>query len=121
MLFDADSEEGKKITPQSVAPESEQEPNESRRSVLIISKLEKYISEDESLMCSPPRLWKALTDAINDKNMETATEAKSAVEDAQRELRRVREQKGETYIPRFFEQRNGRWVPKFKYARLLVP
>lgn len=89
VLFDADSEEGKKITPQSVAPESEQEPNESRR------------------------LWKALTDAINDKNMETATEAKSAVEDAQRELRRVREQKGETYIPRFFEQRNGRWVPKF--------
>ncbi|TDL28969.1 oxysterol-binding protein family [Rickenella mellea] len=89
VLFDAESDAGKRITPKYTPPEEEQEPNESRR------------------------LWKALTDAINEKNMEAATEAKSAVEDAQRIERRKREQNGEEFVPRFFEIRNGRYVPKF--------
>ncbi|KZS90261.1 Oxysterol-binding protein [Sistotremastrum niveocremeum HHB9708] len=87
VLFDAQSKEAK-IAPKSVAPESEQEPNESRR------------------------LWQRLTEAIAAKDMEAATEAKSAVEDAQRDSRRQREENGEKHIPRFFELKDGRWQPK---------
>lgn len=58
------------------------------------------------------RLWSALTQAIIAKDMEAATAAKSAVEDAQREKRRVMEEKGKKHIPRFFELKGGRWVPK---------
>lgn len=69
-------------------PLDEQEPNESRK------------------------LWSGLTDAIYAKDMEAATESKSKVEEAQREDRRKREEHGEKHLPRFFEQRGGRWVPK---------
>lgn len=44
--------------------------------------------------------------------MELATKAKSAVEDAQREERKKREESGIAHVPRFFEYRDGRWVPK---------
>ena len=44
--------------------------------------------------------------------MEAATEAKSAVEDAQRELRRQMEERGTKYTPRFFQLHDGRWEPK---------
>ena len=45
--------------------------------------------------------------------MEAATEAKAAVEDAQRDLRKKREESGEQHVPRFFEQNKaGQWVPK---------
>lgn len=44
--------------------------------------------------------------------MEAATEAKSAVEDAQRELRRQMEENGTKHSPRFFQLRDGRWEPK---------
>ena len=67
----------------------EQEPNESRR------------------------LWARLTRAIVAKDMDAATEAKSAVEDAQRDQRRRMEERGEVHVPRFFHLRDGRWVPKF--------
>ncbi|THH17191.1 hypothetical protein EW146_g3570 [Bondarzewia mesenterica] len=85
-LFDVDKE-GQKLAPKWVAPEDEQEPYESRR------------------------LWSALTQAILLKDMEAATEAKSAVEDAQRERRR-REEPAEAHHARFFELRGGRWEPK---------
>jgi len=91
VLFDA-MKDGQNVAPKFVPPESEQEPNESRR------------------------LWLAVTNAIVSKDMEAATEAKTAVEDAQRELRRKREESGEQHVPRFFELRDGRWVPK-----LIVP
>jgi hypothetical protein len=87
VLFDA-VKDGQTICPKWVAPEQEQEPYESRR------------------------LWQRLTNAINDKDMEAATDAKSAVEDAQREERRKLEEKGAKHVPRFFETRDGRWVPK---------
>jgi hypothetical protein len=48
--------------------------------------------------------------------MEAATAAKTAVEDAQRESRRKREEAGERYVPRFFEYRDRRWVPKLVYV-----
>jgi hypothetical protein len=62
------------------------------------------------------RLWRRLTQAIQDKDMEAATEAKSAVEDAQREVRRKREEAGEAHQPRFFHLRDGRWLPKLTYV-----
>jgi hypothetical protein len=46
--------------------------------------------------------------------MEQATVAKTAVEDAQREQRRQREETGEVYVPRFFEKVGGRWLPKIQ-------
>jgi hypothetical protein len=55
-----------------------------------------------------------LTEAIISKDMERATVAKTAVEDAQREQRRQREERGEAYTPRFFEKVGGRWQPKIK-------
>lgn len=50
--------------------------------------------------------------------MERATTAKTAVEDAQREERRKREENGIVHVPRFFEKVNGRWEPKLKYEFL---
>ncbi|KAL0945544.1 hypothetical protein HGRIS_014705 [Hohenbuehelia grisea] len=87
VLFDA-VKDGQNVSPKWVAPDDEQEPNESRR------------------------LWRNLTQAINAKDMEAATDAKSAVEDAQREERRKREEKGDTHVPRFFELKDGRWTPR---------
>ncbi|KAL6305646.1 Oxysterol-binding protein [Sparassis latifolia] len=89
VLFDA-SKDGMKIAPKCVAPEEEQEPNESRR------------------------LWTKLTRAIVSKDMDAASKEKIAVEESQRELRRRRDESGEDYIPRFFMQKDGRWVPKIR-------
>lgn len=86
-LFDAGTMAA--AAPKYVHPEEQQEPNESRR------------------------LWKDLTKAIADKNMDAATEAKTIVEETQRDLRRKREESGQHYVPRFFECRDGRWMPKF--------
>lgn len=69
------------------------------------------MADDRTWMRS---LWNDLTQAIEERNMERATEAKSAVEDAQRELRRKREESGEKFISRYFERRDGRWEPKLK-------
>jgi len=92
VLFDA-VKDGQNISPKWVPSESEQEPNESRR------------------------LWAGLTEAIISKDMERATVAKTAVEDAQREQRKQREDTGEVYMPRFFEKVDGRWVPKIKLPK----
>ena len=73
-------------------------------------------SNDNFLRSRLIRLWSDLTTAINEKNMEAATDAKAAVEDAQRDLRKKREESGEQYVPRFFENQNGRWMPKFRYV-----
>ena len=87
VLFDA-HKDGQKIAPKWVAPEDEQEANESRR------------------------LWTRLTRAIVAKDMDAATEAKTAVEESQREARRRMEERGDVHVPRFFHLRDGRWVPK---------
>ena len=75
-----------------MAPEDQQDPNESRR------------------------LWKDLTEAIINKDMDGATTSKTAVEEAQREHRRKLEEKGEKHVPRFFEEKNGGWVPKLEFV-----
>ncbi|KAH7884003.1 hypothetical protein F5I97DRAFT_1897391 [Phlebopus sp. FC_14] len=93
VLFDA-GKDGQHVAPKYVPPEAEQEHYESRR------------------------LWHRLTQAIEAKDMEAATEAKCAVEDAQRELRRRREESGEKFVPRYFELREGRWEPKLRCVLL---
>ncbi|KAJ6569525.1 hypothetical protein B0H19DRAFT_1350610 [Mycena capillaripes] len=87
VLFDA-VKDGHKVAEKQVPPEDQQEANESRR------------------------LWRDLTRAIIAKDMEAATDAKTAVEDAQREQRRKLEESGGKHVPRFFELRDGRWMPK---------
>ncbi|GLB36622.1 putative OSBP family protein [Lyophyllum shimeji] len=87
VLFDA-IKDGQNVCPKWVPPEEEQESNESRR------------------------LWRDLTAAIGKKDMEAATIAKSAVEDAQRERRKKLDENGEKHEPRFFTFRNGRWEVK---------
>jgi len=87
VLFDAHGKDSA-VAEKCVAPTAEQDPNESRR------------------------LWQKLTDAILASDMEAATEAKTAVEDAQRETRRKREESNEKHIPRYFDLQDGRWIPK---------
>ena len=82
-LFDV-QKDGSAIAPKWVAPEDEQEPYESRR------------------------LWRDLTRALGAKDMDAATNAKGAVENAQRELRAA----GAKHTTRFFELRDNRWAPR---------
>ncbi|KAG9310320.1 hypothetical protein JVU11DRAFT_9444 [Chiua virens] len=105
VLFDV-AKDGQNIAPKYVAPEDEQEPYESRRYVIPRRIVRAVI---ERVLC---RLWQKLTEAIVAKDMEAATRAKTAVEDAQRDLRRRRDENGEVFVPRFFELRKGRWCPK---------
>lgn len=86
-LFDASTA---KVTQKTIAPESEQEWNESRR------------------------LWTKVTAAIRKKDLDAATDAKTAIEDAQRESTREREEKGEKWHPRFFELDDDEWRPKIR-------
>lgn len=60
------------------------------------------------------RLWSDVTAAIKAKDLDAATDAKTKIEDAQRETARQRDEKGEKHAPRFFELRDGWWYPKFQ-------
>jgi oxysterol-binding protein-related protein 8 len=92
VLFDA-VKDGQNLASNWVPPEDQQEPNESRR------------------------LWTHLTQAINAKDMEAATDAKLRVEEAQRESRKKLEESGKKHVPRFFVQKDGRWVPKIEMPK----
>jgi len=78
-----------KVTQKSVAAESEQGEFESRR------------------------LWSKVTAAILAKDLDAATTAKSAIEDHQRELAHQREQKGETFVPKYFKLVGDEFQPNF--------
>jgi hypothetical protein len=53
--------------------------------------------------------------------MDAATDAKSKVEDAQREEAKKREETGQHWTPRFFEQtKDGLWIAKIKYTSILI-
>lgn len=58
------------------------------------------------------RLWSKLTSAIKARDMDKATEEKTLVEDNQRQIAREREERGETWHPRFFDEVNEDY--KFK-------
>lgn len=74
-MFDADKAEAQQKI---IAPEAEQEENESRR------------------------LWSGVTSAIKRNDQEAATDEKSAIEDHQREIARQREETGEKWSPKYF-------------------
>ncbi|GAA5885622.1 hypothetical protein JCM16303_001487 [Sporobolomyces ruberrimus] len=90
-LFDAHNAS---LTEKSVTPEAQQQPNESRR------------------------LWSRVTQAIKQNDIDAATDAKTAIEDAQRESARLREEKGEKFVPKFFKlSEKGEWRPNFTLPR----
>ena len=133
VLFDV-AKDGTKIAPKYVPPEDEQEPYESRRYVSSLHRFHDHFLTSltsrihhSSMLASyflfsktTHRLWSKLTTAIVAKDMERATEAKSAVEERERELRRLREESGQHHTQRFFAQnKDGRWIPKFTCVALL--
>ncbi|TKY88149.1 hypothetical protein EX895_002859 [Sporisorium graminicola] len=71
-----------------VIPEDQQEENESRR------------------------LWSKVTEGIKEKNLDKATESKSAIEEKQRALAKEREESGAAWEPRFFVQKGEKYYPK---------
>ncbi|KAF9184325.1 hypothetical protein BGZ51_003395 [Haplosporangium sp. Z 767] len=87
IFFDAKTA---KIHPKSVAPEEMQEENESRR------------------------LWSKLTAALKVNNQVLATEEKSKVEDAQRLRSRLREERGDVHVSRYFEPNGEGFSIKLK-------
>ncbi|TNY21181.1 hypothetical protein DMC30DRAFT_212636 [Rhodotorula diobovata] len=88
VLFDATKAD---VVQKSVSPEAQQQPNESRR------------------------LWTKVTAAIKAKDLDAATDAKTEIEDAQREQARERDARGEQWRPRFFKPsgKAGEWRPVF--------
>jgi Oxysterol-binding protein len=97
-----------------VVPESEQEPNESRRCAIIITVVNTLSGSARLTILYSCRLWSKLTAAIRKNDMEAATQSKAAVEDAQREATKRREESGEVWVPRYFELRDGLWQAKFQ-------
>lgn len=53
-----------------------------------------------------------MTEAIKEKNLDKATDAKTAIEDAQRQRVKEREEKGETWQPKYFVQKGEKFFPK---------
>ncbi|BGP18494.1 hypothetical protein JCM10213_001190 [Rhodosporidiobolus nylandii] len=88
VLFDAHSAT---VVTKSVSPEEQQQPFESRR------------------------LWSGVTAAIKANDLDAATNAKTAIEDAQREAAKQREANGETFAPKWFKPtgKGGEWRPAF--------
>ncbi|KAF9091661.1 hypothetical protein BGX27_001993 [Mortierella sp. AM989] len=78
------------IQPKIIAPEDQQEVNESRR------------------------LWSKLTAALKANNQSLATEEKSKVEDAQRAKSKAREGRGDVHHLRYFEVKGDNYEIKLK-------
>ncbi|KAJ2629094.1 Oxysterol-binding protein OBPa [Coemansia sp. RSA 1694] len=88
ILFDSAKEH---VVPQLVACAAEQEPNESRN------------------------LWKHVTKAIVESNLDNATTYKSAIEEEQREDAKLRDAAKRRFVPRFFQlEIDGNYHPKLK-------
>ncbi|KAJ1894131.1 Oxysterol-binding protein OBPa [Kickxella alabastrina] len=86
VLFDSTKDN---VVPQTVACVAEQEPNESRN------------------------LWKFVTKAIVENDLDAATAQKSVIEERQREEAKRREAAKERFIPRFFQlETDGFYHPK---------
>lgn len=50
------------------------------------------------------KLWKETTDAIKARDQQSATNAKSLIEDGQRDEAKAREERGEAWKPKFFDE-----------------
>lgn len=57
------------------------------------------------------RLWSKVTEGIKEKNLDKATDSKTAIEDAQRQRVKEREEKGETWTPKYFIQKGEKFYP----------
>lgn len=66
---------------------------------------------DQQMPNESQRLWLKVTEGIVAKDMNKATEAKSVIEDAQREDAQVRERQGITWKPKFFALHKDRYIP----------
>lgn len=98
------------VPAKSVAPESDQLEHESRR--LIAGTLGIW-SITSKLRRSPIyRLWSKVTAAIKAKDLDAATDAKSTIEDAQRE----KAAKGATPKAHYFKQVDGEWTPDITFV-----
>lgn len=86
VIFDASKAT---VSQKIVAPEQDQDWNESRR------------------------LWSKVTRAIKRKDLDAATTAKAAIEDFQRDRARDREEKNEKWEPVFFTLCDDEWKPNF--------
>lgn len=86
VIFDASKAT---VTQKIVAPEQDQDWNESRR------------------------LWSKVTRAIKKKDLDAATLAKTAIEDFQRDRAREREERNESWEPVFFVLKEDEWRPNF--------
>jgi hypothetical protein len=56
-------------------------------------------------------LWAKVTEGIKEKNLDKATDSKTAIEDAQRQRVKEREEKGETWHPKYFIQKGEIFYP----------
>ena len=66
---------------------------------------------DQQMPNESQRLWLKVTEGIVSKDMNKATEAKSAIEDGQREDAQEREKQGIMWKPKFFALHNDRYIP----------
>lgn len=88
-----------------VPPLDQQLPNESKRYVFTALKFTYNIS-----------LWQMVTQGIKSKDMNMATENKTAIENAQREDAQKRENLGVTWKPKFFALHNDCYIPVLRYV-----
>ena len=66
---------------------------------------------DQQMPNESQRLWLKVTEGIMSRDMNKATEAKSAIEDGQREDAQEREKQGIMWKPKFFALHNDRYIP----------
>lgn len=61
-----------------------------------------------------------MSEAIKTGDQDAATDSKSAIEDRQRELAKLREDAGEDWTPRHFHIEDDEYRVKFKYVEYLL-
>ncbi|KAJ1982640.1 Oxysterol-binding protein OBPa [Dimargaris verticillata] len=94
VLFDADKAP---MATKQVIPEAEQAPFESRR------------------------LWSKVTQAMLARDLDTATDEKTKIEDLQRHQRKDRESQGISWTPHFFAARGDDWQPRLTNISTDIP
>jgi len=108
VLFDAATT---KVVQKVCLPESQQEPNESRRQVVSLLICRSVTNRFRN------SLWAGVTRAIKASDMESATAEKSKIEEAQREKVRAREASGQRHQLRFFEPVGEKYMPNIGVDR----
>lgn len=94
-------------------------PNPSRSHMSLEGMSSIVLSSCSSGIDAVQRLWSDLTKAILARDMDAATAAKGAVEDAQRD-RRKNDDPSKPHTPRFFTHKDGHWQPNFVYVLMFL-